>query len=98
MQRCSYYECQTCLKPFFGGLIDCETETNNEESKADQEIHCMTCLLKKIGFGQKTCSVHNEEQAIVWKCMYCCSEVAYMCNMGTLHLCKTCKGKSEYQR
>ena len=30
--------------------------------------------------------------------MYCCSEATYLCNMGTLHLCKTCKAKPEYNR
>lgn len=30
--------------------------------------------------------------------MYCCSEATYLCNMGTLHLCKSCKQKPEYHR
>ena len=58
----------------------------------------MTCLLKRIGYGQKICKTHNNDQAIIWKCMYCCSEATYLCNMGTLHLCKNCKKKSEYHR
>ena len=30
--------------------------------------------------------------------MYCCSEATYICNMGTLHLCKGCKERPEYHR
>ena len=26
MYRCSFYECNSCLKPYFGGLIDCQAE------------------------------------------------------------------------
>ena len=30
--RCSFYQCHSCKKPYFGGLIDCEQEMNNDEA------------------------------------------------------------------
>lgn len=95
MHRCAFYECKTCQKPFFGGLIDCEQEAQQTNTS---DLNCATCLLKKVGYGQKICSEHGGDQNIIWKCMYCCSEATYICNMGTLHLCKSCKAKSEYKR
>ena len=58
----------------------------------------MPCLLKRIGYGQKICQSHHNDQAMLWKCMYCCAEATYICNMGTLHLCKRCKERPEYHR
>ena len=33
LHRCAFYACFTCKEPFFGGLIDCEQELQNEERK-----------------------------------------------------------------
>lgn len=99
MHKCAFYECHTCKVPFFGGLTDCENEQTLEESKKQKEdIHCSKCLLKRFGFGQKACAKHHSDSidTILWKCMYCCSEAAYICQMGKLHLCSQCKVKNDY--
>ena len=84
--RCSVYQCNSCEKPYFGGLIDCGEEMAQETKKED--LICQDCLLKEIGAGQTTCEKHGDAQ-IDWKCMYCCSTALYRC-FGTHYFCYRC--------
>ena len=93
--RCSFYMCNSCKVPYFGGLIDCEQEANNAQRKTKPEdLMCQDCLLKEIGAGQTTCEKHGKIQ-IDWKCMYCCSTALFCC-FGTHYMCKPCH--DEYNR
>ena len=90
--RCSFYECHGCKKPYFGGLIDCEQEmqqNDDEEAKTKPEdLLCQDCVLKEIGAGKDICETHGKAQ-IDWKCMYCCSVAVFFC-FGTHYMCNRC--------
>ena len=43
MHRCSFYECGGCLKPYFGGLIDCEEEMDLMDGKTKDDFLCKPC-------------------------------------------------------
>ena len=90
LHRCSFYQCHSCKKPYFGGLIDCEQEQAQEaeQKRSKEDLTCKDCLLKEIGAGQTTCEKHGNVQ-IDWKCMYCCSTALFCC-FGTHYMCEPC--------
>jgi len=95
-QKCSFYQCNDCKKPYFGGMIDCEQEAANAEQRTTQkeDLMCQDCLIKEIGAGTTECDKHGKEQ-IDWKCMYCCSTALFCC-FGTHYMCEPCH--DEYNR
>ena len=87
MHKCTFYECYQCKKPYFGGLVDCQQDLNNENVGAESLL-CQDCLLKEVGAGQTSCDKHGSKH-IVWKCMFCCSQARYFC-FGSHYFCKPC--------
>ena len=57
--RCSFYQCHSCKKPYFGGLIDCEQENAQQLETKKEELLCQDCILKEIGAGQTSCEKHG---------------------------------------
>ena len=85
--KAAFYECGTCKKPFFGGMIDCERELNLEATTKKEDLKCTKCNLESIGVGQYNCPTHGHHH-ITWKCHRCCSEALFRC--GTAYLCDPC--------
>ena len=40
-----FYECSTCSKPYYGGLIDCEQEMRMEDTTRREDLICRPCLM-----------------------------------------------------
>ena len=57
--RCSFYQCHSCKKPYFGGLIDCEQENAQQLDTKKEDLICQACILKEMGAGQTTCEKHG---------------------------------------
>ena len=88
MHSCAFYECFDCKKPYFGGMVDCQQQLDQEESAKKEHLRCKDCQLKAYGAGQSHCEKHGKAQ-IDWKCNYCCSVALFHC-FGTTYFCKRC--------
>ena len=52
ISKCTFYQCNSCSKPFYGGLIDCERDLSNEMADRKREdLICKKCTIKQIGGG-----------------------------------------------
>ena len=84
-----FYECSTCSKPYYGGLIDCEQEMRMEDTTRREDLICRPCLIKKTSIGKNICTRGHGAEAIDWKCMYCCSVALFNCG-GNQWYCDAC--------
>ena len=89
MHNCTYYECNKCTKPYFGGMQDCEQALAAENSIKKEDLVCKPCGLKSLGFGNAMCEKHGNE-FIDYKCMYCCSIALFICGRGQHYFCTPC--------
>ena len=87
MNKCAFYECNKCKKPFYGGLADCERDLQLAESTRKENLLCKRCMIKSVGGGQFNCKKHGHKH-ITWKCFLCCSEALFKC--GSSYFCDSC--------
>ena len=86
LQKCAFYQCHSCSKPFYGGQKECEDELADAEVPITaKDLICKECSIKKLGGGQLKCEIHGVKY-ITWKCYKCCKEALYFCH-GTSYLC-----------
>ena len=38
LAKCAFYECKTCKKPFYGGLVDCERDLQLNETTTKDDL------------------------------------------------------------
>lgn len=81
----NFYNCSRCNEMYFGGRRECDMELAAPERRPDEYI-CSTCAsYAKMG----ACGIKGHEDAVVWKCHYCCSAAVWFCG-GTTHYCEPC--------
>ena len=85
MAKSAFYQCWECMKPFFGGLVDCERDLNLAETTSKKDLKCKQCQVKSFGGGQFFCKLHGSK-FITWKCYLCCTEALYKC--GDRYYCE----------
>ena len=85
MPKAAFYQCYSCKKPFFGGLVDCERDASVEDKVRHEDLKCKACNIKSIGGGIFNCPLHGHKH-ITWKCHLCCSEAIYRC--GSDYTCR----------
>ena len=85
IHACSFYQCKTCSKAYFGGMIDCAADMNIEERTTRDDLMCKDCQLEAYGVGDAMCNQHGTKH-IEWKCLFCCSVAVYFC-YGTHYFC-----------
>ena len=88
MHSCTFFECNDCKKPYFGGTADCMQQLSAEENIDKESLRCKECQIKAYGGGYGKCPKHGSEH-IMWKCNYCCSVAKYHC-FGTTYFCERC--------
>ena len=91
MNKCTFYECNKCKQPYFGGIADCERNEMIEQNTKKEDLICYTCMRSKtVGdiYGQTWCQKHGDK-FITWKCNRCCREALYHCG-GTNYFCEFC--------
>ena len=49
--KVSFFVCNDCNKPYYGGLIDCEQEMGMEDSTRKEDLLCKPCLMKEMSVG-----------------------------------------------
>ena len=67
MKNCTFYECNKCDQPFFGGMKDCEEALNLEEKLTKENLLCKSCAAKEYGLGEIDCPEHGNAY-IDFKC------------------------------
>ena len=78
----AFYVCEKCGAPFYGGLKECDQEKPPEAPPGGCFCH------KCSHIGQQKCPIHGD-QAMVYKCFFCCRPAAFHC-WGTTHFCEEC--------
>ena len=89
MHTCAFYECNSCKKPYYGGLIDCEEEMAQADEMKKENLLCLKCQKQAYSFGTTSCAKHGDE-FITWKCMWCCSEALFRCCGNNYYFCEEC--------
>ena len=51
----SFYMCYKCVKPYFGGMIDCEQENTIEDTTRREDLICKPCLMTVMSIGSNMC-------------------------------------------
>ena len=92
LSSCTFYECNKCHEPYFGGMIGCRQMMREERNIGQQDLRCGQCLSDELGFGQTTCDIHGDK-FIDYKCRFCCNVALYVCFNGT-HFCYSCHLKA----
>jgi len=87
MHKTAFYQCGKCEDPFFGGLVDCAGQAQ-ENDVEKESLRCQTCRLEDLGAGSKKCDKHSHEH-IIYKCNYCCSEALFNCGPD-MYMCHPC--------
>ncbi|CAD8052967.1 unnamed protein product [Paramecium primaurelia] len=87
MDKFCFYECFKCKKPYFGGIKNCQANTDyNERTQFNKEdLICPSCC--PISF-EDICNQHGDKY-IEFKCRFCCSVAVWFCG-GTTHYCEPC--------
>lgn len=89
MKNCTFYECNKCKKPYFGGMEDCQQAMQSENAMRDEDMLCKDCAIEALGYGKEICDKHGNE-FIDWKCMFCCSIALFFCERGNGQYCTPC--------
>ena len=89
MHFCTFYECNDCKEPYFGGMQDCEQAMQSEDKTRKEDLLCKSCAWKALGLGSNMCEKHGNE-FIDFKCMYCCSIGLFVCCKGRYYFCQPC--------
>lgn len=79
----TFYRCETCDAPYFGGLRACG---DGGAGAAGDERRCGPCAAAH--FGAK-CGRGHGDANVEWKCRFCCNVATWFC-FGTTHMCETC--------
>ena len=91
MLSCTFFECNDCKKPYFGGTADCMQQLSAEENIDKESLRCKECQVKAYGGGYGHCPKHGSEH-MLWKCNYCCSVAKYHCH-GNTYYCERCHSR-----
>ncbi|KAJ6243970.1 e3 ubiquitin-protein ligase mycbp2 [Anaeramoeba flamelloides] len=91
MKVFSYYLCNKCRKPYFGGLQQCGIQREFNENFNEKDLICGGCSFVE-GKNGKPCPIHKTKY-LVWKCRFCCNIAVWFC-WGTTHFCDECHKKS----
>jgi len=51
VHNCTFYECNKCSEPYFGGMQDCSQAMQSESSLKKEELLCQKCVTQDLGFG-----------------------------------------------
>ena len=89
MKNCTFYECNECQEPFFGGMQDCEQAMEQEDKITKESLLCKQCKSKEMGEGQNNCALHGNA-FIDYKCMYCCNVAQFVCCGMRYFFCQAC--------
>ena len=94
MASCTFYMCQRCENPYFGGMIDCRQALRDEMSINKEDLRCQPCTSEELGIGQKECNKPGHGKGFIdYKCRFCCNIATYICFNGT-HMCHSCHLKA----
>ena len=89
LKNCTFYECNKCKEPYFGGMEDCQQATQSEKAMNEEDMLCKNCAIEALGYGKSICEKHGNE-FIDWKCMFCCSQALFFCERGNGQYCTPC--------
>ena len=89
VHNCTFYECNKCKNPYFGGMEDCQQAMNSEGKLTKEDLYCKRCIVLELGYGQDMCTTHGNE-FVDWKCMFCCAVALFACAGGTGMYCTPC--------
>ena len=89
IHNCTFFECNNCEKPYFGGMQDCQQAMASEGNMKKEDLLCQDCAKEALGFGKDFCEKHGNE-FIDFKCKYCCSIALFFCCGGNEHFCTPC--------
>ena len=67
----SFYECFECKSPYYGGMVDCQQNDQQQQNFKPEDLICGACAAKKMGAGLSDCPKHGKDW-IEFKCRYCC--------------------------
>eukprot|EP01084_Bolivina_argentea_P260596 440128_1 len=83
MQKYTFYLCNKCNKPYYGGKMECIV--NDVDYHTEVKLCPKCCSIKH---NDAFCSKHGDEY-ILWKCRFCCNIGIYFC-WGNSHFCAGC--------
>jgi len=78
MELFSFYMCNSCNTPYFGGARQCGDIINFNP----EELVCGGCS------GVQSCEKHGKKY-IHYKCRFCCNIASWFC-FGLVHYCERC--------
>ena len=97
LASCTFYECDVCKSPYFGGMNDCRQAMLEERSTLKQHLRCKECLSKELGFGNASCDKKEHGDLYIdYKCRFCCNVATFVCYNLT-HFCNECHTKATRQ-
>jgi len=83
-----FYECFLCRMPYNGGKHECAQGV--EADQMDEKLlRCQNCRVLEGG----NCQMHGN-QAINYKCRFCCSPATFNCGGGLAHYCDPCHARA----
>merc|ERR1712113_364677 len=83
LQKYTFYLCNKCNQPYYGGKTECITD--DVDCNIGAKLCQKCCSIKD---HNAVCSKHGSEY-ILWKCRFCCNIGKWLC-WGNSHFCDAC--------